>query len=144
MWGEKLGARALSYLPAGVTTLLWSIFFGEGAGFGAATYTNDCGGQPYSCHLVYHALFPPQVSLNEFAGNLASLWVDGMYDVGYQFALVVLISLLLVASQLNRDAVKRAFSWPVIFVGCALFAVFGYFYEVHQTLSTGLAHVPLL
>jgi phosphoglycerol transferase MdoB-like AlkP superfamily enzyme len=94
---------------------------------------------------VYHALLPPHVGMSTFIGNLLSLWVDGIYyDAGFLFAIIVCISLLFIASRMTRYVAERAFSWPVIVLGCIVFGFMGYFYEIHQTLSTGEARVPIL
>lgn len=142
---ERLGRRALTYLSVWVAALLWTLSYSEGAGFGAAAYQNECShGQVGICPLVYHPLFPPQVSIPAFVGNLATLWVDGVYDTGLLFAIVISVGLLLIASRMNSYVAERVFSWPLSMLGCVVFAVAGYFYEVHQTLSTGVASVPLL
>lgn len=143
---ERLGKAALAFFPAWAAIGLWTVALCEGAGFGAAAYRNDCTGfrLEQHCPLVHHALFPPQVSLGEFAANLCTLFVDGAYDIGLLFAIITGVGVLAVASRLTRYAAEAAFSWPVIAVCCGLFSVAGYFYEVHKTLSTGVAAVPLL
>lgn len=58
-------------------------------------------------------------------------------------ALVLTMVLMLTASQMTRYVAERVFSWPVILLGCAVGWTAGYFYEIHQTLSSGVARVPL-
>jgi hypothetical protein len=146
MQNERLGKRALTYFPVWATALLWTVFYSEGAGFGAATYRNECVHRQLGglCPLVYHALFPPHIAVSAFIGNVVSLWVDGIYDVGFLFAIIVCISLLLIASRMSRYVAERAFSWPAMVLGCICFGFIGYFYEIHQTLNTGEARVPML
>ena len=140
----KLGARALSSFRVWMTILLWTLFYADGAGFGAALYRNECL-QPenWPCPLVHHALFPPQVSIATFLGNILALWFDGMYDSGLMVALFLTIILMLTASQMTRYVAERVFSWPVVLLGCAVSWTAGYYYEIHQTLSSGVARVPL-
>ena len=145
MLNAKLGARALSCFAVWAAALVWTLSYASGAGFGAATYRNECATPRLGpCPLVYHSLFPPQVTWPTFAGNVFSLWVDGVYDTGLMVGLFVSIGLLLVASQMTRYLVERLFCWPVIVAGCALAWPIGYYYEIHQTLSSGVAGVPLL
>lgn len=142
---ERLGSRALTYFRIWIMALLWTVSYSEGAGFGAATYRNECVHRQLGlCPLVYHALFPPRVPAAAFVGNLATLWVDGLYDTGLLFAVVISIILVLIASRMTWHAIERATSWPVIAMGCLFSAPLGYFYEIQQTLRTGVAGVPLL
>lgn len=146
----KLGFRALSSFNVWITALLWTLSYADGAGFGAATYRNECTpqrgawGTSYAgCPLVHHALFPPHAPLLSFIGNIFVLWFDGMYDTGLMFGFFLTIILLLCASQMRRYLVERVFSWPVIALGCLFTFGAGYLYEVHRTLSTGVSGAQL-
>lgn len=142
---ERLKGRALAYFRLWAMVALWTLLFSEGAGFGAATYQNVCApGQHGICPLVYQPLFPPSVPVHTFIGYLASFWFDGLYDVGLLFALIAIISLLLVASRMTQNVAERVFSLPLIALGGIGFVLVGYFFEVHKTLSTGVAGVPQL
>lgn len=143
---DKLGARAFTSFSVWLAVLAWTFFYCEGAGFGAAIYRNVCarGLDQQPCPLVYQFLFPPQVSLSTFALYVASFWFNGLYDAGLMVAFFLAVVLTLTASQLKRATVERVFSWGIILAGCGIACAAGYFYELHQTLSTGIAHVPLL
>ena len=148
---EKLGSRALSTLSVWCMALLWTLSYADGAGFGGATYRNECPQDRTQfqvppdvlCPLVHHALFPPHVSLLAFAGNVFAFWFDGMYDSGLMLGVILAVVLLACASQMRRYVAEFVFSWPVIFIGCPLFFALGYLYEIHRTLSTGASMVPL-
>jgi hypothetical protein len=141
----RLGMRALSCFAVWATVLVWTLSYASGAGFGAATYRNECPTpRAETCPLVYHALFPPHVTWPTFAGNIFSLWVDGIYDTGLMVGLFLSIALLLAASRMTRYLVERLFSWPAVMAGCVLAWPIGYYYEIHKTLGSGVAGVPLL
>ena len=147
----KLGTRAFTTFKVWLTATAWTLCYADGAGFGAATYRNICqtsNGAGYDfpslqCPLVQQALLPPHVSVLAFTGNALALWFDGMYDSGLMFGLFVTTILIASASQMRRYVFDRIFSWPVIVLGCALAWSGGYFYEIHKTLTTGIAQVPL-
>lgn len=142
---DRLGSRALGYFRVWIIVLIWTVVYSEGAGFGAALYRNECAHlQGGPCPLVYQHLFPPQITVPSFINNLATLWVDGVYDSGLLFAVLISIALVLLASRMTWYTAERALSWRLTFVGCVVFVLIGFFYEVHQTLSTGIAGVPLL
>jgi hypothetical protein len=136
-----LGARALSSFRVWFAIFVWTALYSEGAGFGGATYRNACRGDGATqiCLLVYVPLFPPQVDFGSFVMNTASFWLDGLYDTGLTVGFVMAFVLLFAASRMTRDLAERVFSWPV-FVAVGLAATLaGYFYEVHRSLSTGVA-----
>lgn len=146
----KLGSRALTTFSVWCTAVLWTVSYADGAGFGGATYRNECLKDlsfqvppSVSCPLVHHALFPPHVSLPAFAGNVLAFWFDGMYDSGLLLGVILAAILLVCASQMRREVAEWVFSWPIMLVGCPLFFAIGYFYEIHRTLTTGASMVPL-
>ncbi len=137
----KLGARALSSFRVWFAIFVWTVLYSEGAGFGGATYRNVCRGDGASriCLLVHVPLFPPQVDFGSFVMSAAGFWLDGLYDTGLTVGFVMAVVLLFAASQMTRDFAERTFSWPV-FVAVGVIAILaGYFYEVHRSLSTGIA-----
>ncbi|MGA9019837.1 MAG: hypothetical protein WB438_13005 [Candidatus Cybelea sp.] len=145
MLNVRLGIRALSCFAIWATILVWTLSYASGAGFGAATYRNECSTPRLgACPLVYHALLPPHVTLPTFVGNIFSLWIDGMYDMGLMVGLFLSIVLLFAASRMARYLVERLFYWPLVIAGCVLAWPIGYNYEIHRTLSSGVAGVPLL
>lgn len=145
----KLGTRALSSFSVWITALVWTLCYADGAGFGAMAYRNVCSNRAGSyefpdshCPLVRQALFPPHVSPIVFGGNIFGLWFNGMYDSGLMVGFFLVVILLLCASQMRRFVADMVFSWPVILLGMPLAWGSGYLYEIHQTLSTGIAQVP--
>jgi hypothetical protein len=137
----KLGARALSSFRVWFAIFVWTALYSEGAGFGGATYRNVCRGDGASqvCSLVYVQLFPPHIDLGSFAMSVGTLWLDGLYDTGLTVGFVMAVILLFAASRMTRHVVECVFSWPVFVAVGVVATLSGYFYEVHRSLSTGIA-----
>jgi len=135
-----LGARTFSLFGVWLALLLWIACYSDGAGFGGAIYRNACHsilGEP--CGLVFNPVFPPAISWWAFVVNLTTLWLDGLYDSGLTVGFVAAVVIFSAASRMTAGVAALVFSWPVMSLGCAAAWGVGFWYELHRSLSTGIA-----
>lgn len=133
MLDSALGSRIFGSARAWAAIVVWTLAYAEGAGFGGIAYQNNCSSQP----LFYQSPFPPDVSIGSFLGTAATIWVNGVYDSGITFGFFLILIVMLMGSRLNKYAVTRVFSLPVI-VAFALVAIpIAYATTVHATLAAG-------